>query len=66
MASQSYDEFVSDAELASLQATADVEFHEDDAGLVASLENKLQYMGRRLTTSVDVPGNIHKPQFRAF
>ena len=67
--SQCYDKDFSDAELAKLarmQAFNDVDFHKADAGLVGSLENELQYEGRRLTTSVDVRGNIHKPQFRDF
>ena len=54
------------AELAKLQVSAEIEFHEDDAVLAESLENELEYVGRRLTTNVDVPGNIHKPQFCLF
>ena len=31
-----------------------------------TLKNELEYVGRRFTTNVDVPGNIHKPHFRDF
>ena len=64
-----YDKDFSDAELfdlVRLQNFSDVQFFESDAALVGSLENHLQYEGRRLTTNVDVPGNIHKQKFRSF
>ena len=64
-----YDKDFSDAKLANLaklQILSDVNFQESDAALVSSLENQLQYEGRRLTTNMDVPGNIHKQKFRNF
>ena len=61
----SYDEWASNEELkelAKLQVSVEVVFSEEDVILAHSLENKLEYVGRRLTTNVDVPGNIHKEQ----
>ena len=60
-----YDEFASFQELqelAKLQVSAEID--EEDAVLAHSLENELEYVGRRLTTNGDVPGNIHKLHFR--
>ena len=64
-----YDEFASFQELqelAKLQVSAEIKFSEEDAVLAHSLENELEYVGRRLTTNVDVPGQIHKLHFRRF
>ena len=52
--------------LAKLQVSAEVDFGEEDVVLAHSLENELEYVRRRLTTNVDVPGNIHKEQYRQF
>ena len=64
-----YDEWASNEdlkELAKLQVSAEMDFSEEDVVLAHSLENELEYVGRRLTPNVDVPGNIHKEQFRKF
>ena len=45
---------------------SDLEFGEEDANLASSLENQLDYVGRRLSTNTSVPGNIHRPRFREF
>ena len=45
---------------------SDLEFGEEDANLASSLENQLDYVGRRLSTNISVPGNIHRPRFREF
>ena len=39
---------------------------ESDVSLVQSLSNDATYVGRKLTTDVSVPGNIHKSRFRKF
>ena len=49
-----------------LGVLAEVDCTPDDATLVGSLELQGDYVGRRLTTNVSVPGNIHKSQFRDF
>ena len=64
-----YDKFASlqeVKELSKLQVSAEMRFSEEDAALAHSLENELEYVGRRLTANVDVPGNIHKLQFCQF
>ena len=44
----------------------DVQCDDFDAKLVESIENEANYVGRRLVTNVEVPGNIHRDSFRAF
>ena len=44
----------------------DFKCHEDDFALVESIKNEAKYEGRRLVTSVQVPGNIHRKEFRDF
>ena len=44
----------------------DVQCDDTDAKLVESIENEANYVGRRLVTNVEVPGNIHKESFRTF
>ena len=37
-----------------------------EEGLLKTLTNESEYLGKKLSTNVDVPGNIHKLQFREF
>ena len=43
-----------------------VEFHESDRPMLEALVNDSNYVGRRLSTNISVPGSISKPQFRSF
>ena len=43
---------------------AGFEFSEDDRDLIESLVNESTYAGRRLSTNVQVPGSIHRAEFR--
>ena len=45
---------------------SEVEFEDSDSRLFSSLENNLEYVGRRLSTNVDVPGNIHMKKYFQF
>ena len=58
----------SDKELAIIKnpVFSDFEFGEEDSNVVSTIENQLEYFGRRLTTNVEVPGNIHRPKFFKF
>ena len=44
----------------------DFKCNEEDFALVESIQNEAKYEGRRLVTSVQVPGNIHRKEFRDF
>ena len=44
----------------------DFKCNEDDFALVESIQNEAKYEGRRLVTNVQVPGNIHRKEFRDF
>lgn len=44
----------------------DVQCDDLDAKLVESIENEAKYEGRRLITNSQVPGNIHREEFRSF
>ena len=50
-----YDKVFSDVELAdlakNLQVFSEIKFFEEDAKLVGSLDNQLDYVGRRLSTN---------------
>ena len=43
-----------------------MESKDSDSRLVSSLENDLEYVGRRVSTNVDVPGNIPKKKYFQF
>ena len=61
-----YDAQASEAELASGSFTHLIDCDDEDFGLVQSLTNEGEYLGRRLTTNKAVPGNIHKQKYRSF
>ena len=61
-----YDQQSSEAELASGSLSYLVDCDDSDYELVQSLTNDAEYVGRRLSTNVAVPGNIHKMQYRDF
>ena len=61
-----YDKQASEAELSSGSLSTLVYCEDDDFGLIQSLENEADYIGRRLTTDRQVPGNIHKLKYRDF
>ena len=48
------------------QNLSNIECSDSDVKLIQSLSNDAVYVGRKLQTSVSVPGNIHKLQFRDF
>ena len=43
-----------------------VEFLESDRPMLAALVNDSNYVGRRLSTNISVPGSISNPQFRNY
>ena len=53
-------------QLESLECFGEVYCDESDVALVRTLTNDSSYVGRKLTTDTDVPGNIHKPKYREF
>ena len=61
-----YDQQSSEAELASGSLSYLVDCDDSDYTLVQSFSNEAEYVGRRLTTNVSVPGNIHRMQYRSF
>ena len=61
-----YDRDFSDEELARLRVLAEEELNIDDLHLGTTLENELEYVGRRLTTNSSVPGSIHRDRYYQF
>ena len=44
----------------------DFNFLPEESHLSETLVNEASYVGRRLSTNIHVPANIHKPQYREF
>ena len=64
-----FDALANFAELNQLQrydAMADVDANAADVPLLRSIEHAGSYLGRRLTTNTNVPGNISNPKYRTF
>ena len=61
-----YNQELSDKELSKLRVFSDFELNSERAHLGYTLENELEYVGRRLTTNSSVPANIHRDRFFKF
>ena len=48
------------------EGVIEVKFEEDDRAMIESLGNDAVYIGKRLSTNVNVPQNIHKMKYRKF
>ena len=44
----------------------EIECFPEEAHILKTLVNDSNYVGRKLSTNVEVPANIHKPQYRDF
>ena len=61
-----YNQELIEKELCKLRVFSDLELNSEDAHLGSTLENELEYVGRRLTTNSSVPANIHRDKFFKF
>ena len=64
-----YNQRKSDQELldwVQFENLAAIDCKAEDVPLLQSLDNDAKYIGRKLTTSLAVPGNIHRIKYRKF
>ena len=61
-----YSQVFSEEELKRLKVFSDFELNCEDGHLGQTLENELEYVGRRLTTNSSVPANIHRAKYYKF